>query len=347
MKLFLVSGRSGAGKTIVLRVLEDLGFYCVDNLPVNFLPELINMSREKHSMLAVSIDVRNLPASSDGFIRFINSIKKDPQNEITSIFLDADDAALVRRYEETRRLHPLAKNNLSLEEAIREEHRLLDPLAALADIRLDTTLSNIHQLSENITSLVLGKKSKDLSIIFESFGFKHGVPKDADFVFDARFLPNPHWDPELRHLTGIDEPVVKFFLKYPEMQLFAQQLDAFLNQWLPFLERSNRSYLTVAVGCTGGQHRSVYIAEYLARSFKARGKNVQIKHKNMDKNLVKMPTYFNADGTPVFSKDSEEEGGAADESVKAEKKTERKADKKADKNAEKNADKNADKGGDK
>ncbi len=306
MKLYLVSGRSGAGKTIVLRVLEDLGFYCVDNLPVNFLPELINMSREKHSMLAVSIDIRNLPSSPEGFIRFVTSIKKDPQNEITSIFLDADDATLVRRYEETRRIHPLAKNKLSLEEAIREERRMLNPVADLADIRLDTSHSNIHQLSENITALVLGKKSKDLSIIFESFGFKYGVPKDADFVFDARFLPNPHWEPDLRHLTGIDEPVVKFFLKYPEMQLYVQQLDAFLNQWLPLLERSNRSYLTVAVGCTGGQHRSVYIAEALTRNFRARDKNVQVKHKNMDKNLIKMPTYYNADGTPVFSRDTEQ-----------------------------------------
>ncbi len=299
MKLFIVSGRSGAGKTIALRVLEDLGYYCVDNLPVFFLPELINMSREKHNALAVSIDIRNLPESPETFLSFITNIKSDPVNQVNSIFLDADDATLIKRYEETRRIHPLGKNKLSLEDAIKAEHTILDQVAALADVRIDTSSLSIHQLAEEITALVLGKKDKDISIIFESFGFKHGIAKDADFVFDARFLPNPHWDPNLRPYTGLDEPVVNFFLKYPEVQLYIQQIDAMLMHWLPFLERNNRSYLTVAIGCTGGQHRSVYIAEALAKNFKSRGKNVQVRHKNLDPKLVKKPVVFGKDGVPV------------------------------------------------
>ena len=194
MKLFIVSGRSGAGKTIALRVLEDLGYYCVDNLPVTFLPELINLSRSRHKLLAVSIDIRNFPESPDTLIPYIRSIKKDPNNEVINLFLDAEDSTLIKRYEETRRLHPLAKQNMTLAESIKKEHEILDPIAALADVRIDTSNDSIHDLSEQINTLVLGRKEKNLNIIFESFGFKRGIAKDADFVFDARFLPNPHWE---------------------------------------------------------------------------------------------------------------------------------------------------------
>ena len=278
MKLFIVSGRSGAGKTIALRVLEDLGYYCVDNLPVTFLPELINLSRSRHKLLAVSIDIRNFPESPDTLIPYIRTIKKDPNNEVINLFLDAEDSTLIKRYEETRRLHPLAKQNMTLAESIKKEHEILDPIAALADVRIDTSNDSIHDLSEQINTLVLGRKEKNLNIIFESFGFKRGITKDADFVFDARFLPNPHWVPELRPLTGLDEPVISFFRDYPEMQQYIQQIDTMLTYWLPYLERNNRSYLTVAIGCTGGQHRSVYIAEELAARFIAAGKSVTVKH---------------------------------------------------------------------
>lgn len=285
MKLFIVSGRSGAGKTIALRVLEDLNFNCIDNLPVELLPEVINSSQDNFVPLAISVDIRNLPKNPEEFINYLLQFKKNPLNEIIGIFLDADDATLIKRYEETRRLHPLSKTNpnLTLEEAIREEHAMLDSLAGLADIRLDTSNLSIHELSEEINSIVLGKKEKTLTIIFESFGFKNGIVKDADFVFDARFLPNPHWVPKLRALTGLDEPVVNFFAEYPEVQLYIQQIDAMLNHWLPFLERNNRSYLTVAIGCTGGQHRSVFIADNLAKRFKNRGKTVVVKHKSLKK----------------------------------------------------------------
>lgn len=281
MKLFIVSGRSGSGKTIALRVLEDLGFYCVDNLPVSFLPDLVGQSKTFHDKLAVSIDIRNVPTNPEALIDFYNGMKSSPTNEVVSIFLDADDQTLIHRYEETRRLHPLAKSmKLTLEEAIKTEHQMLDSMAGMADIRIDTSTLSIHQLSETINTIVLGKKEKDLVIIFESFGFKYGTPKDADFVFDARFLPNPHWVPELRPLTGLDIPVKDFFRQYQEMSLYIQQIDAMLFQWLPYLERNNRSYLTVAIGCTGGQHRSVYIAQELADRFKDRNKAVHVKHIN-------------------------------------------------------------------
>lgn len=243
MKLFIVSGRSGSGKTIALRVLEDLGFYCVDNLPVSFLPDLVGQSKTFHDKLAVSIDIRNVPTNPEALIDFYNGMKSSPTNEVVSIFLDADDQTLIHRYEETRRLHPLAKSmKLTLEEAIKTEHQMLDSMAGMADIRIDTSTLSIHQLSETINTIVLGKKEKDLVIIFESFGFKYGTPKDADFVFDARFLPNPHWVPELRPLTGLDIPVKDFFRQYQEMSLYIQQIDAMLFQWLPYLERNNRSY---------------------------------------------------------------------------------------------------------
>ena len=288
MKLFIVSGRSGSGKTIALRVLEDLGFYCVDNLPVSFLPDLVGQSKTFHDKLAVSIDIRNVPTNPEALIDFYNGMKSSPTNEVVSIFLDADDQTLIHRYEETRRLHPLAKSmKLTLEEAIKTEHQMLDSMVGMADIRIDTSTLSIHQLSETINTIVLGKKEKDLVIIFESFGFKYGTPKDADFVFDARFLPNPHWVPELRPLTGLDIPVKDFFRQYQEMSLYIQQIDAMLFQWLPYLERNNRSYLTVAIGCTGGQHRSVYIAQELADRFKDRNKAVHVKHININSSKVK------------------------------------------------------------
>lgn len=287
MKLFIVSGRSGAGKTVALRVLEDLGFYCVDNLPVSILPELVKLSSELHDKLAVSIDVRNVPQKPEELLAFLKNMKALPENEVISIFLDADDQTIIRRYEETRRLHPLAKNNLTLEEAIKAEHNILDVISALADIRVDTSNLSIHQLAESINTLVLGRKEKDLVIIFESFGFKYGLVKDADFVFDARFLPNPHWVVELRPLTGLDKDVINFFHQYPEFNQYIQQIDSMLNHWLPYLERNNRSYLTVAIGCTGGQHRSVYIAQTLAERFKNRGKAVHIKHINIASNQKK------------------------------------------------------------
>ena len=283
MKLIVVSGRSGSGKTIALRVLEDLGYYCVDNLPVTLLPQLVNEARGRHDQLAVSIDVRNMPEQSGDIENLLGQIRQASDIEYSSIFTDADNATLIRRYGESRRLHPLSRKHLSLDQAILQETHLLAPLSSTADLRIDTSTLSIHDLSEQICERILGRKEKELVLVFESFGFKHGTPKDADFVFDARFLPNPHWVPELRPMTGLDGPVRDYLQAQPDVMLYSQQIDTLLSNWLPHLERNNRSYVTVAIGCTGGQHRSVFITEQLAASFRARNKTVQVRHRTLEK----------------------------------------------------------------
>jgi UPF0042 nucleotide-binding protein len=283
MKLIVVSGRSGSGKTIALRVLEDLGYYCVDNLPVTLLPQLVLEARDRYDQLAVSIDVRNMPDKSGDIENLLGQIRQASDIEFSSIFTDADNATLIRRYGESRRLHPLSRKHLSLDQAIQQETHLLAPLSSTADLRIDTSTLSIHDLSEQICERVLGRKEKELVLVFESFGFKHGTPKDADFVFDARFLPNPHWVPELRALTGLDAPVREYLQAQPDVMLYSQQIETLLSNWLPHLERNNRSYVTVAIGCTGGQHRSVFITELLAASFRARNKTVQVRHRTLEK----------------------------------------------------------------
>ena len=229
MKLIVVSGRSGSGKTIALRVLEDLGYYCVDNLPVTLLPQLVNETRGRHDQLAVSIDVRNMPEQSGDIENLLGQIRQASDIEYSSIFTDADNATLIRRYGESRRLHPLSRKHLSLDQAILQETHRPAPLASTADLRIDTSTLSIHDLSEQICERILGRKEKELVLVFESFGFKHGTPKDADFVFDARFLPNPHWVPELRPLTGLDGPVRDYLQAQPDVMLYSQQIDTLLS----------------------------------------------------------------------------------------------------------------------
>ena len=267
MVLMIVSGRSGSGKSVALRALEDMGFYCVDNLPVVLLPDLARTLADRQISAAVSIDVNNLP---EGF---------SPQ----LLFLDADRNTLIRRYSDTRRLHPLSSKNLSLESAIDKESDLLEPLRSRADLIVDTSEMSVHELAEMLRTRLLGKRERELTMVFESFGFKHGIPIDADYVFDVRFLPNPHWDPKLRPMTGLDRPVAAFLDRHTEVHNFIYQTRSYLELWLPMLETNNRSYLTVAIGCTGGKHRSVYIAEQLADYFRSRGKNVQSRHRTLEK----------------------------------------------------------------
>ena len=283
MHIFIVSGRSGSGKTIVLRVLEDLGYYCVDNLPINLLPALSHSLTQSFEQVAVSIDVRNIPESEQELVDNLEFLPKGVN--VTVLYIDAADDVLIRRYGETRRLHPLSKGNASLEEAIEQERKLLDALATRADLYIDTSELNVHQLTEMVREKILGKGSKELVLTFESFGFKYGVPKDIDFVFDARFLPNPHWEPQLRPLTGIDLPVKEYLSSEPLVNKYIFQINNFISTWLPHLERNNRSYLTIAIGCTGGKHRSVYIAETLAYQFKSKDKNIRVRHREMAKYL--------------------------------------------------------------
>ena len=283
MHIFIVSGRSGSGKTVVLRVLEDLGYYCVDNLPVNLLPALSHSLSQNYDQVAVSIDVRNLPKSEQELMENLDFLPKGVNT--TVLYIDAKDDVLIRRYSETRRLHPLSKADSSLPDAINEERKLLDSLATRADLFIDTSDLNVHQLTEMVREKILGKSDKDLVITFESFGFKYGVPNDIDFVFDARFLPNPHWEPELRALTGLDLPVREFLESQPLVNKFIFQINNFISTWLPHLERNNRSYLTIAIGCTGGKHRSVFIADTLARQFRARDKDIKTRHREMARHL--------------------------------------------------------------
>lgn len=286
MQLVIVSGRSGSGKTVALRVLEDLGYYCVDNLPVELLPDLVKMRRDKPGEVAVSIDVRNLPDSSDKLESCLSEVRAMEGVSLSSIFIDADNAALIRRFGDTRRLHPLSRLSLTLDEAIRQETHLLAPLSSEADLRIDTSKLSIHDLSEIIRARILGKKERELNWVFESFGYKFGISQDADFVFDARFLPNPHWIDELRPFTGRDEPVANYLNSQLEVTKYLWQIENLLVTWMPHLERNNRSYVTVAIGCTGGKHRSVYLVEQLAASFKKMGKSVQLRHRTLEKQHV-------------------------------------------------------------
>ena len=282
MKIIIVSGRSGSGKTITLRVLEDLGFYCVDNMPINLLPSLAHVVMNEYENIAVSIDVRNIPLSAAELGESLDFLP--PTVDVAVIYLDADDSALIRRFSETRRLHPLSQRNFSLMDAITNEKVLLDPIRTRADLYIDTTELNVHQLSELVSERILGKKSGQLVLVFESFGFKRGNPKDADYIFDVRFLPNPHWEPELKSLTGQDQAVKDYLNSHPIVAKFTWQVNNFLATWLPHIDRNKRSYLTIAIGCTGGQHRSVFIAEALADSYRKSYPNVQIRHRDMPQN---------------------------------------------------------------
>ena len=283
--LVIVSGLSGSGKSVALRTLEDLGFYCVDNLPANLLPDLVqNMATDdlRRHRVAVGIDVRNL--TND--LRLIGDLLtrvKAQGFDTKLVFFDTDDAVLIKRFSETRRKHPLSMQGLPLSDAIAQERRQLQPLVALADLVVDTTELNVHQLRKRVLDEVQGHARNSISILFESFAYKRGVPPDADFVFDTRCLPNPHWVPELRPLSGKDAAVKAYFEADPQVATYLRQITEFIDTWLPRFEAETRSYLTVAFGCTGGKHRSVYLAESLARHCSAGGHDkVMVYHRELE-----------------------------------------------------------------
>ncbi|WPC73784.1 RNase adapter RapZ [Vibrio porteresiae] len=283
MRLIVVSGQSGAGKSVALRVLEDLGYYCVDNLPVNLLNAFIKSVQGSNQNVAVSIDIRNLPKDPGLIEPVLEQLKR--HNEVSVLFLDASAETLLKRYSETRRLHPLSLSDTktSLANAIEIEKQILGPLKEQSDHVIDSSNKSIHELSELVRTYVEGRERKKLVMVFQSFGFKYGIPSDADYVFDVRFLPNPHWEPDLRPLTGLDAPIKSFLESYPEVIELKLQIQKFIEYWLPMLEKSNRSYLTVAIGCTGGKHRSVYIAQQLADYFAQLGNQVQLHHNTLEK----------------------------------------------------------------
>ena len=286
MKLVIVSGRSGSGKSTALHQLEDLGYYCVDNLPVGLLPALVDSFSYSDSdggtrRLAVGIDARNRSGDLLRYPEIAHTLRSrgcDPE----IVYLDAHDDILLARFSSTRRRHPLSNAQRSLPEAIAYERELLDPLATLADLRLDSSSLSVHDLRETLRTR-LEPNHLPQTVLVESFGFKHGVPLDADLVFDARCLPNPHWEADLRDLTGKDQPVIDYLDGQPQVEALYLDIYGFLLRWLPELGASDRSYVTVAIGCTGGQHRSVYLVERLARALREELGVLQVRHRELDR----------------------------------------------------------------
>ncbi len=284
MKLVIISGRSGSGKSTALHVLEDLGYYCIDNLPAGLLPDLMNAVAverpAQRDRIAVSIDARNVPRNLVRFSDTLNTLR-EMSVEYTVAYLDAEDQIILSRFSSTRRKHPLSNPETSLEEAISIESELLDSIASVADLKLDTSKLTLHQLRDIVKQQVARQTSATLALLFESFGFKRGVPSDADIVFDVRCLPNPYWEPVLREYTGQDQKIVEFLQDEPLVEEMFGDIARYLEKWLPQFEANNRSYVTVAIGCTGGQHRSVYLAERLSRHFISKLGNVQVRHREL------------------------------------------------------------------
>lgn len=284
MKLIIISGRSGSGKSTCLHVLEDLGYYCVDNMPGSLLTALAQRisaeSNDRLTQVAVSIDARNLSSDLSKFQQIFDQL--DASNiDVQIIFLDADNNTLLKRFSETRRKHPLSNTQLGLLEAIKLEKELLLPIADLASLTIDTSSLTMHDLRDIVRDRVAGHKSGKLALQFQSFGFKHGIPIDADMVFDVRCLPNPYWVSTLRGLTGLNQEVIEYLESHPEVIKMYKDIKGFLEAWIPSFEQSNRSYITVALGCTGGQHRSVFLSEKLKKHFSQTISNIQVRHREL------------------------------------------------------------------
>jgi UPF0042 nucleotide-binding protein len=277
MKLIVVSGLSGSGKSIALNVLEDSAYYCVDNLPANLLIGLVeSLGREGYDRVAVSIDVRSGATLSN--LPDCLAELKQRGIDVQLLFLDAKTDTLVKRFSETRRRHPLADGDRTLPESIGQEREQLGDLGSLGH-RIDTSDLNPNALRTWIKDL-LNLGASGFTLLFQSFGFRHGIPLDADLVFDVRCLPNPHYDPVLRPFTGRDAPVIAFLQANEDVRSMLADIRVYVEKWLPCFVRDNRSYLTVAIGCTGGRHRSVYLAETLAAHFRA-SRRVLVRHREL------------------------------------------------------------------
>ena len=284
MRLVILSGLSGSGKSVALHMLEDLGYYCVDNLPAgllqNFARETLLSGDPSYQRVAVGIDARNRLEDINSVPHTVEELRKQ-HIECEIVFLRAEDGALVKRYNETHRPHPLAGEGRSLQDAINKEQELLGSIAEQADVVLDTTRASVHDLRELVRARIHRGARQGLSLLIQSFGFRHGLPGDSDFVFDARGLPNPYWEPGLRALTGKDAAVKDYLGKSAVAQSFIRDLAGFLEHWIPRFEDSNRQYLTISVGCTGGYHRSVFVVESLAARFRELGRDVLVRHNEL------------------------------------------------------------------
>jgi len=285
MKLIIISGRSGSGKSVALKMLEDLNYYCVDNLPIDLLSQLIDSVTNQCKRLAISIDARNLKRQPqqayfeyfDAMIGQLNTMSSDCR----IIYLDAQDDILIKRFRETRRKHPLGNTECSLEHAIKLEKKILRPLAQYSALKIDTSSLSIKTLRLTISNLTDMSQFPLPLLIIQSFAYKYGIPIDTDFIFDTRCLPNPYWEREFRDQTGLDHDVVQYFYQHIEVNDLYQDIKNFIAKWLPAFTNECRQYLSIAIGCTGGQHRSVYLAEKIGNYFKNRRGNVFIKHREL------------------------------------------------------------------
>lgn len=281
--LVVLTGMSGGGKTVALRALEDLEFYCVDNLPPSLLPQLVDAvgrGASRRRRIAVGMDVRNHGTDFEHLPAILSTLASEGVR-LHLVFLDCRDEVLIKRYSETRRRHPLATRGTSLADAITEERRLLRPLMAIAEKVIDTSETNVHQL-RRLVATSYAQATPGLTLMFQSFAFKRGLPMDSDFVFDARCLPNPHWQAQLRPLSGKDAPVREYLEREPLVTEYLADTLRWLDAWLPRFEQDDRSYVTIAIGCTGGRHRSVYLVEALAAHYRAQRDGVLIFHRELD-----------------------------------------------------------------
>ncbi|MXW07614.1 MAG: RNase adapter RapZ [Gammaproteobacteria bacterium] len=281
MKLYVITGRSGSGKSTVLHALEDGGFKSIDNFPVPLIVQLVEdcVSRDSQANIAVSVDARSPTSDLTQLPKILNDISSEHFRP-RLVFLDATSAVLVKRFDETRRRHPLERVGVDLRQAIESESKVLAHLAEVADLQIDTTELTMHDLVNVTKERLIESSNQQLSLLFRSFAYRKGVPVDADFVFDLRCLPNPHWVSELRALSGRDRSVQEFFEEHDTVEQLYQQIVDLLASWLPLFEQQNTAYLTVALGCTGGRHRSVYMAERLAETFKSTYPHVLIRHRD-------------------------------------------------------------------
>jgi RNase adapter protein RapZ len=284
MRLVIVSGLSGAGKTVALKQYEDLGYYCIDNIPLDLVQPLLAHAvanpGPRYSLLAVGLDARCDPREIEHFPAVLDALRAQ-RIDVRVLFLTAEDSVILRRYNETRRRHPLSSPEISLLDAIRLERKLLKPVADLADVPLDTSHMNLHELRAAIGARLPEVGAGKLALLLLSFGFKNGSPEGADFVFDVRCLPNPHWVPELRQLSGRDEAVIDYLDTHTVVLELFTDIKRFLERWLPAFQAQDRAYITVAVGCTGGQHRSGYLVEKLAPVFRERYEQVVVRHREL------------------------------------------------------------------
>jgi len=283
-RVVLITGLSGSGKSIALNVLEDVSYYCIDNLPASLFEALVRDITQQparaRGLTAIGIDARSPGAELSQLPALIKRLR-DHGVDCEVVFLDAEDSVLMQRFSETRRRHPLTDDGRTLEQAIKLEREMLEPLLDLTRLKIDTTRTTLHELREIIRARVADRDSGEMSIMLQSFGFKHGVPRNADFVFDARCLPNPHWHTDLRPHTGRDKPVADFLAADPKVRGMFSHISDFLTHWVPCFEHEGRSYLTIAVGCTGGQHRSVYLVEQLNEFFESQGRHVVCSHREL------------------------------------------------------------------